>query len=67
MVHRAVVIDYITVCWNVIDTLEVKIWELVSGPDGTTEYAFETINKSTGKPSLGGGVAYIKSTTKSKL
>lgn len=49
------------------DTLKVNIWELGPGPDGTTEFAFETINKTTGKPSLGGGVAYIKAAVKSKL
>ncbi|KAF8323934.1 peroxisomal dehydratase [Clavulina sp. PMI_390] len=49
------------------DTLEVRAWELGAGPDGTTEFAFETINLATGKPSLGGGVAYIKKASKSKL
>lgn len=50
-----------------VDTLEVKVWELGAGPDGSTEYAFETTNQTTGKLSLGGGVAYIKRATKSQL
>jgi len=49
------------------DTLQVNIWELGHGPDGSTEYAFETINQTTGKPSLGGGVAYVNKITKSML
>ena len=50
-----------------IDTLQVNIWELGPGPGGSTEYAFETINQITGKVSLGGGAAYIKQLTKSRL
>lgn len=49
------------------DTLEIKAWELGPGPNGTTEFAFETINTSTGKPALGGGVVYIQKESKSKL
>jgi len=49
------------------DTLQVNIWQLGPGPDGSTEYAFETINQTTGKSSLGGGVAYINTSVKSQL
>jgi peroxisomal enoyl-CoA hydratase 2 len=50
------------------DGLETRIWEAGAGPDGTTAFAFETINVATGKVALGGGVAYVKrSGEKSKL
>ncbi|KAF8323935.1 hypothetical protein DL93DRAFT_2162040 [Clavulina sp. PMI_390] len=49
------------------DTLEVRAWELGPGPDGYTEFAFETMNVTSGKPSLGGGVAYVKKAAKGKL
>jgi hypothetical protein len=50
-----------------IDILQVNVWELGPGPDGSTEYAFDTMNQTTGMLSLGGGVAYIKNSAKSKL
>ncbi|KAL0068156.1 hypothetical protein AAF712_004816 [Marasmius tenuissimus] len=50
------------------DNLETQIWEVGSGPEGTTEVAFVTKNLNSGKVVLGGGIAYIKkSTEKSKL
>jgi peroxisomal enoyl-CoA hydratase 2 len=50
------------------DALETRIWEMGPGPDGTTEVSFETINLSTGKAALGGGIAYVKKgSVKSKL
>ena len=49
-----------------IDKLEVSIWKLGPGPDGSLEVAFETKNLTTGKLSLGDGVAYVN-VSKSKL
>lgn len=51
----------------IVDTLETKVWEIGPGPDGTIELGFVTLNLTTGKPSLGGGVAYVKKAPKSKL
>lgn len=47
--------------------IETSIWEVGPGPDGTTEVAFVTKNLTTGKASLGGGIAYVKKLEKSKL
>jgi len=47
--------------------IETSIWEVGPGPDGTTEVAFVTRNLTTGKVSLGGGIAYVKKLEKSKL
>jgi len=49
------------------DALETSVWEVGSGPDGTTEVTFVTKNLTTGKIALGGGVAYVKKSEKSKL
>lgn len=49
------------------DGVETSIWEVGPGPDGTTEVAFVTKNLATGKACLGGGVAYVKKTEKSRL
>jgi len=47
--------------------IETLIWEVCPGPDGTTEVAFIANNLTTGKVSLGGGIAYVKKSEKSKL
>jgi len=49
------------------DKLQTSVWEVGSGPNGTTEVSFETKNVTTGKVALGGGIAYIKKSDKSKL
>lgn len=49
------------------DKIETSVWEVGPGPNGTTEYTFVTKNLTSGKPSLGAGVAYIKKSEKSKL
>ncbi|KAK0205526.1 peroxisomal dehydratase [Desarmillaria ectypa] len=49
------------------DTLETHAWEVGPGPNGTTEISFITKNITTGKLSLGSGIAYIKKSGKSKL
>ena len=49
------------------DALEVSIWEVGKGPDGTTEVAFQTKDLNSGKIVLGGGVAYVRKSEKSKL
>lgn len=49
------------------DALETQIWEVGPGPEGTTEVTFITKNLTSGKVSLGGGIAYIKKSEKSKL
>ncbi|KZS92855.1 peroxisomal dehydratase [Sistotremastrum niveocremeum HHB9708] len=49
------------------DQLETSIWELGPGPDGTVEVAFVTKDLTSGKIVLGGGTAYVKKVTKSKL
>ncbi|EJD01869.1 peroxisomal dehydratase [Fomitiporia mediterranea MF3/22] len=49
------------------DTLETSIWEVGTGPDGTTEVTFETKNLASGKVCIGGGIAYVKKVEKSKL
>ncbi|TFL03097.1 peroxisomal dehydratase [Pterulicium gracile] len=49
------------------DELETKVWEVGPGPNGTTEVTFTTTNVATGKASLGGGVAYVLKSEKSKL
>jgi len=49
------------------DALETQAWEVGPGPNGTTEITFITKNLTTGKVVLGGGIAYIKKSTKSKL
>lgn len=50
------------------NALETHVWEVGKGPDGTIEVTFITKNVTTGKPCLGGGVAYIKKAdSKSKL
>ncbi|KAJ7637010.1 peroxisomal dehydratase [Roridomyces roridus] len=42
------------------DSLETRAWEVGVGPEGTVEIAFETVDVTTGKVVLGGGIAYIK-------
>ncbi|KAG8852538.1 hypothetical protein FRB96_008634 [Tulasnella sp. 330] len=49
------------------EALETSMWEVGSGPDDTTEIAFVTKNMATGKVCLGGGVAYVKKSNKSRL
>ncbi|KAG7445233.1 peroxisomal dehydratase [Guyanagaster necrorhizus] len=49
------------------DALETHAWEIGPGPHGTTEISFITKNVTTGKISLGSGIAYIKKSEKSKL
>ncbi|THG99703.1 hypothetical protein EW026_g2698 [Hermanssonia centrifuga] len=49
------------------DELETSMWEVGSGPNGTTEIAFVTKDLVTGKICLGAGVAYVKKVEKSKL
>ncbi|KAG7094860.1 hypothetical protein E1B28_005668 [Marasmius oreades] len=49
------------------DALETQIWEVGPGPEGTIEVTFVTKNLTSGKVSLGGGIAYIKKSEKSKL
>jgi acyl dehydratase len=49
------------------DALETHVWEVGPGPNGTTEVTFITKDVTTGKIALGGGIAYIKKTEKSKL
>ncbi|KAF7968157.1 hypothetical protein HWV62_31738 [Athelia sp. TMB] len=50
------------------NALETHVWEVGKGPDGTIEVTFITKNVTTGKPCLGGGIAYIKKAdSKSKL
>lgn len=45
------------------DALETRMWELGPAPGGEkglVEVAFETVNTSSGKVVLGGGVAYVR-------
>ncbi|PBK63755.1 peroxisomal dehydratase [Armillaria solidipes] len=49
------------------DALETHAWEVGPGPNGTTEISFITKNVTTGKLSLGSGIAYIKKSEKGKL
>jgi acyl dehydratase len=49
------------------DVLETAMWEVGKGPNGTVEITFETKNATTGKITLGGGIALVKSFDKSKL
>jgi len=49
------------------DELETAMWEVGKGPGGVTEIAFETKNLTTGKITLGGGIAHVKKSDKSKL
>ncbi|KAK0484500.1 peroxisomal dehydratase [Armillaria novae-zelandiae] len=49
------------------DALETHAWEVGPGPNGTTEISFITKNLTTGKLSLGSGIAYIKKSEKGKL
>jgi len=49
------------------DKLQTNIWEVGSGPNGTTEVAFETKNLNTGKVVLGSGVAYVIKKGQAKL
>ncbi|TFK75558.1 peroxisomal dehydratase [Pluteus cervinus] len=49
------------------DPLETRIWVVGPGPKNTVEVAFQTVNVTTGKVALGGGIAYIQKTEKSKL
>ncbi|KAJ7118444.1 peroxisomal dehydratase [Mycena crocata] len=50
------------------DALETQAWEVGPGPAGTIEVAFVTKNLTSGKPALGGGIAYIqKAAAQAKL
>ncbi|KZP17015.1 hypothetical protein FIBSPDRAFT_1047129 [Athelia psychrophila] len=50
------------------DALETHVWEVGTRADGTIEVVFEMVNLTSGKKSLGGGIAYIKKAAeKSKL
>ncbi|KAG6809634.1 hypothetical protein H0H92_015448 [Tricholoma furcatifolium] len=49
------------------DALETSVWEVGPGPDGTTEVTFVTKNLTSGKISLGGGVAHIRKAPSPKL
>ncbi|KAJ7448274.1 peroxisomal dehydratase [Mycena galericulata] len=49
------------------DALETQAWEVGPGPEGTVEIAFVTTNLATGKPALGGGIAYIRKAPQAKL
>ncbi|KAF8888845.1 peroxisomal dehydratase [Infundibulicybe gibba] len=49
------------------DALETRAWAVGPGPNGTTEVVFETLNVTSGKVVLGGGVAYVEGVGKSKL
>ncbi|KAJ8495380.1 hypothetical protein ONZ45_g12892 [Pleurotus djamor] len=49
------------------DALETQVWEVGPGPNGTTEVAFQTKNLTSGKISIGNGIAYVKKSEKSKL
>ncbi|KAK7042573.1 putative enoyl-CoA hydratase 2 [Favolaschia claudopus] len=49
------------------DALETEAWEVGPGPNGTVEVAFVTKNLTTGKVSLGGGIAYVKKAPRAKL
>jgi peroxisomal enoyl-CoA hydratase 2 len=49
------------------DELETQIWEVGPGPNGTTEVTFITKDLASGKVALGGGIAYVKKSDKSKL
>ena len=53
------------------DGVETLIWEMGPGPEGTpegtVEVAFVTKNLTTGKMCLGGGVAHVKKSERSKL
>ncbi|KIL66063.1 hypothetical protein M378DRAFT_161290 [Amanita muscaria Koide BX008] len=41
------------------DVLEIQIWEVGPGPEGTTEVTFVAKDLNTGKDVLGGGIAYV--------
>lgn len=49
------------------DALETQVWEVGPGPAGTIEVTFITKNVTSGKVALGGGIAYVRKTGKSKL
>ncbi|KAF8507781.1 peroxisomal dehydratase [Gautieria morchelliformis] len=50
------------------DKLETSVWEVDNAPNsGITELTFVTKNLSSGKLSLGAGIAYVKKTERSKL
>jgi len=49
------------------DKLETSVWEVGSGPNGTTEVTFVTKNLSSGKISLSAGIAFVKKPEKAKL
>ncbi|KAF8526871.1 peroxisomal dehydratase [Hysterangium stoloniferum] len=49
------------------DKIETSVWEVGPGPNGTTELVFQTKNLSSGKLSLGAGIAFVKKSEKSKL
>jgi acyl dehydratase len=49
------------------DVLEISIWEMGSGPNGTAEVAFVCKNLTSGKVAISNGVAHIVSKASSKL
>ncbi|KIJ39580.1 hypothetical protein M422DRAFT_257639 [Sphaerobolus stellatus SS14] len=49
------------------DQIETYVWEVGPGPTGTTELTFVTKNLTSGKQSLGNGIAYVKKSEKTKL
>lgn len=49
------------------EELETSIWEVGSGPNGTTELTFVVKNLQTGKVCLSNGIAYVKKVEKSRL
>ncbi|KAG8752052.1 hypothetical protein FRC14_007401 [Serendipita sp. 396] len=49
------------------DELEVSMWEVGSGPDGTVEVSFVCKNTATGKAAISNGVAYVLKREASRL
>jgi len=49
------------------DEIETSMWEIGTGPNGTTEIAFVTKNVTSGKLSLGNGTAFVVVKESSKL
>lgn len=49
------------------DALEISVWEMGPGPNGSVEVSFVCKDLTSGKVAIANGVAYVKAKASSKL